>query len=177
MSIRRMMMARGASVDWESIARGMIDCVTEFEVGDLLPSWTSIPTYFFSGRKGLKSVTIPDSVTSLGNYAFADCSGLTSVTIPAATTSLGNYSFVRCTGLTSVTIPSSVTSIGAQAFYNCSGLTQIICEPTMPPTAGVYIFGGSTCNIYVPDGSVTAYKTANNWSTYANRIFSINDLS
>ncbi len=34
----------------------------------------------FSGRRGLKSVTIPDSVTSIGGGAFYYCTGLTSIT-------------------------------------------------------------------------------------------------
>ena len=84
-----------------------------------------IGNHAFSGRTGLTSIEIPNSVTSIGDYAFADCTGLTSVTIPNSVTSIGEGAFEYCSGLTSVTIPNSVTSIGNMAFWYCSGLTSI----------------------------------------------------
>ncbi|MBR1766300.1 MAG: leucine-rich repeat domain-containing protein, partial [Bacteroidales bacterium] len=84
----------------------------------------------FSGRSGLTSVTIPNSVTSIGNYAFRGCSGLTSVSIPNSVTSIESYAFYGCSGLTSVTIGNSVTSIENYAFRGCSGLTSVVFNAT-----------------------------------------------
>ncbi len=56
------------------------------------------------------------SVTKIGERAFNERRGLTSVTIPNSVTSIGDYAFSRCSGLTSVVIPESVTSIGYGAF-------------------------------------------------------------
>ena len=78
----------------------------------------------FAYCRGLKSITIPDSVTSIGEDAFYNCTGLTSVRLPDSVTSIGESAFYGCTGLTSVTIPDSVTSIGNYAFgyyYNSWG--------------------------------------------------------
>ncbi len=88
-------------------------------------SVTSIGNKAFTGCKGLKSVTIPNSVTSIGYMAFYNCEGLTSITIGNSVTSIGERAFVDCEGLTSVTIPNSVTSIGKDAFGSCSYLTSV----------------------------------------------------
>ena len=137
-------------------------------------SVTSIKNQAFAVCSGLTSVTIPNSVTSIGDYAFDGCSGLTSVTIPNSVTSIGGSAFRRCTGLTSVTIGNSVTSIGESAFYGCSGLTSVTIEAETPPTLGSDFLGSGPfsdaydCTIYVPCGTLDAYKTA--WSKYASRI-------
>ena len=113
--------------------------------------------------------TIPDGIESIAGSAFFGCSGLTSITIPNSITSIGNYAFCNCTGLTSVTIPDSVTSIGEGAFYNCTGLTSVTIEAETPPTLGSDVFYDiNNCPIYVPCGTLDAYKSA--WSDYADRI-------
>lgn len=132
-------------------------------------SVTSIGPGAFFGCSGLTSVTIPNSVTIIGNNAFRNCSGLTSVTIPNSVTSIGDYAFYGCSGLTSVTIGNSVTSIGSYAFYGCSSLTSVTIEAETPPTLGNSVFNSThNCPIYVPCGTLDAYKTA--WPAYASRI-------
>ena len=133
-------------------------------------SVTSIGDSAFNGCSSLSSVTIPNSVTSIGGYAFQNCGGLTSVTIPDSVTNIGNYAFRDCSGLTSVTIGSGVTSIGNSVFENCSGLTEVTVEATTPPTLGSRAFNSSVQVIYVPCESVSAYKAASRWSTYASII-------
>ncbi|MGN0226797.1 MAG: leucine-rich repeat domain-containing protein, partial [Paludibacteraceae bacterium] len=132
-------------------------------------SVTSIGERAFPSCTGLTSVTIPNSVTSIGESAFSNCSGLTSVTIGNSVTSIGDKAFRSCRGLTSVTIPNSVTSIGEEAFSWCSGLTSVTIEAETPPTLGSYAFDiTNNCPIYVPCGTLDAYKTA--WTDYASRI-------
>ena len=83
--------------------------------------------------------------------------------------------FMQCTSIVSVSIPNSVTNIGSNAFNACSGLQSITSLATTPPYLGYDAFYDITnnCPIYVPSESVEAYKTANNWSTYASRIQAI----
>ena len=133
---------------------------------------TSIGDGAFSFCNSLTSVTIPDSVTSIGVSAFYVCKGLTSVTIGSGVTTIGGSAFLRCSGLTSVTMSNSVTTIGDKAFRYCSGLTSVTVNATTPPTLGTNVFDNTNTNlkIYVPCSSVNAYKTATNWSTYADRI-------
>ena len=132
-------------------------------------SVTSIGNSTFSGCSSLTSVTIPNSVTSIGNRAFYGCSNLTSVTIPNSVTSIEEFTFSGCSSLTSVTISNSVTSIGNRAFYNCTGLTSVTVEAETPPTLSSSTFANTnSCPIYVPCGTLDAYKTA--WPEYASQI-------
>ncbi len=133
-------------------------------------SVTSIGEWAFESCISLTSVTIPGSVTSIGYEAFAWCTGLTSVTIPNSVTSIGEWAFEDCTGLTSVTIPNSVTSIGNGAFVYCYCLTSVTCFATRPPQLDYDVFIGvfsfTPCVLYVPAGSVSAYKSADQWKDF-----------
>ena len=158
---------------------------------------TLIGDYAFDSTSGYTSITIPSSVKTFGNYAFYRASSLNSVTIDYASnatlvgrqfsdlsitsltigsnpTSIGEGMFDNCTKLTTLVIPSNISSIGNYAFYNCSGLTSITVESTTPPTLGINAFYNTNdCPIYVPSGSVDAYKAASNWSNYSSRIQAI----
>ena len=77
--------------------------------------------------------------------------------------------FYQCSGLTSITIPNSVTSIGYMAFYLCSGLNLLKCDAVTPPSLGNYVFynvNKSTCNLVVPDQSISKYKAAEQWKDF-----------
>ena len=137
---------------------------------------TEIPSYAFSGCKGLTSVTILNSVTSVGDYAFSGCEGLTSVTIPDSVTSIGNEAFRGCSELTKITGPSSIvssvakqcgsnsfkviitsgTSIGDSAFSGCTGLTSVTI-PNSVTSVGSSAFSGCSrlTSITIPN-SVTS---------------------
>ena len=70
-------------------------------------------------------------------------------------------------------IPESVTSIGDYAFYECSNLTSIICKAVTPPTIeDSCTFGevDKSIPVYVPAGSVEAYKAAEYWNEFTNFV-------
>lgn len=159
-------------------------------------SVTSIGQYAFNGCSGLTSVTIPESVTSASHafystaltsatflngativdeYMFMYCQVLTSVTLPNSITTIGAFAFNSCKQLASITLPSSVTQIGQHVFESCSNLSEVIVEATVPPTLGpnVFRYCSNALAIYVPAASVDTYKTASNWSTWANKIQAI----
>ncbi|MBO5660854.1 MAG: leucine-rich repeat domain-containing protein, partial [Tidjanibacter sp.] len=98
--------------------------------------------------------------------------GLTEYTIPDGVTSIGKSAFYQCSSLASITMPNSVTSIGMTAFYQCSSLAEVYCKATTPPRGGYSMFGNNASGrkIYVPSGSVSAYKSASYWSNYADAI-------
>ena len=112
-------------------------------------------------------------VTSIGEYGLSDCA-FDNVTLPRVT-NIGDNAFSSCSALTSITISSSITLIGSFAFSGCYKLSSVTVEATTPPSLGNYVFSSTSSSlvIYVPSGSVETYKTANNWSTYADKIQAI----
>lgn len=98
----------------------------------------------------------------------------TSITIPESITIIGPLAFSHCTGLSSVEIPESVTVIGSSAFWDCNSLISITVLSQTPPSGGSEMFSTTnSCPIYVPAKSFEAYKTAQYWSDYADRIQAI----
>ena len=154
-------------------------------------SVTTISAGSFKGCCGLTSVTIPDSVTKIDYDAFNDCTRLTSVTIPNSVTSIGNGAFAGCKWLASFTIPNSVVEIGYDAFYNCTGLSLItignsvskigerafksctglkkVCSlNSVPPVIYESTFSFYDADLFVPQGCLSAYKSAKGWSNFSN---------
>ena len=179
----------GAFLDCDSLTSVNIpDSVTM--IGDCAFGWcysltsvnipdsvTTIGDDAFIYCSSLTSVNIPDSVTTIGIKAFYCCTSLTSVNIPDSVTTIGNSAFWACTSLTSVNIGDSVTTIGDYAFRSCNSLKRVYCKATTPPAlGGTYVFydNGSGRKIYVPAGSVNAYKSAEYWSEYASAIVGYN---
>lgn len=129
----------------------------------------------FGYCSSLKTVTLPNTVRLFADYAFEECPALTSINIPNSLTSVGAASFVDCTSLTTITIPASVNQIGGSAFQNCSGLTSIYVKNTDPTkiTLGGTVFDQvpvSTCKLYVPAGSESAYGNADQWKDFINIV-------
>ena len=143
------------------------DHLTTVKMGDNVEQ---IGNNAFQYCSALTSLTLSKSLTEIGWTAFTHCSSLTSVTIPDAVTFIGHYSFSECTGLTTLTIGSGVTEIGWSAFEGCPALTKVTCMATTPPTIDEYTFDAdvyAAATLYVPDGSVSAYQSAENWSRFA----------
>lgn len=75
-------------------------------------------------------------------------------------------------------VPVTVTSIGSSFMWRSYNIKMVICKPTTPPTLGSSAFDNLrnyAFKIYVPKNSVTAYKEASNWSTWASKIEAIPD--
>ena len=125
---------------------------------------------------GISEYTIPTGVTKIGYGAFKRFENLKSITIPEGVTLINNDAFYKCNGLESITIPSSVSTIGLGAFYACNNLMSVYCKPTTPPTISGGYNSVFTKNptIYVPNNSITAYKTAYGWSYHADNIVGYN---
>ena len=132
---------------------------------------TGIGNQTFYRCSALTSISIPDGVTSIGDHAFYDCSALTAITIPDNVTTIGRFCFSGCSGLKSIIIPNSVIRIGGRTFEKCGELKEITCLNPTPPTLDKSVFEGvstSTCVLKVPEGSVDAYKAADQWKEFMN---------
>jgi len=83
--------------------------------------------------------------------------------------SIGDIMFRGCTALTSINIPNSVNFIGDRTFYKCTALKTIIVLNAVPPRIYPSTFEGvdkSLVHLYVPEGSINAYKAAFSWKEF-----------
>jgi hypothetical protein len=121
------------------------------------------------------NVIMGNNITSIGDYAFYN-SALFRLALPNSLKTIGSSAFRRCMQLTELTLPESITYIGDYAFMS-SILNTLNCKATTPPSIGIEVFSGSNVYaIYVPDEAVDAYKNAEGWSAYADRIFAASEM-
>lgn len=142
-------------------------------------SVNSIGTYFIQYCYNNAFVFIPNTNSNLGSFTYYNNYALEKNNIPTSLTAIPDSFYYNCYSLPIVSIHSSVVSIAANAFYNCfSVLTYKIYATTPPALASTNAFTNinSICKIYVPDASLTAYKTATNWATYAQYIYPLSDI-
>lgn len=102
--------------------------------------------------------------------------GFTDSTIPSYVTWIGNQAFYDLDNLVSVTIPASVTDMETICFGACPALTTVTILATTPPTAHIssasnfFTLSDALTTITVPKGCGEAYKAADGWSAYADKI-------
>ena len=156
-------------------------------------------TGVFSGCYNLKKVEfiIPDVVQwggysnssfifSIWEKAFEGCINLETVIFPeTATVVYKGKTYNVCwfissrafstTGFSEFTLPANIGWIEAGILDWCDNLKSVYIEATTPPfilSDGINLF--ETCSnleaIYVPAASVDAYKAANGWKDYADKI-------
>lgn len=132
------------------------------------------------------NIVVPNGVTTITYNTFKSQKELTGLefgsdftTIGDASDDLGNGGIHSCQNLTKVIFGnniSSLTYIGTLCFGGCPSLNTIVIYATTPPNL-MDTSINNTCNIYVPDNSVNAYKTATNWNVYANNIKPLSEYS
>ena len=102
---------------------------------------------------------------------FACLYGLATVRLPRNLTTIGRYAFYDDSNLFTVEIPESVTEIDSYAFA-CPNLINIYCHGATPANiADETVFSEidkDQCTLYVPEGSVEAYRTAKYWKDFKN---------
>jgi hypothetical protein len=134
---------------------------------------SSTPTVAVSDDKDASgSVSIPETVTHNG--------------VEYKVTEISEGAFQNNTNLTEVKIPASITSIGPKAFAGCKNLQEITINIIVPINIAVIsaravtrtessnpVFEGvdmDKCILYVPEGSVDAYKAAPGWNDFKNIV-------
>lgn len=138
-----------------------------------LSSLFFIDEYTFRSCYALESVKISEKTTSIGYDAFGYCERLFSVVIPDGVESIGDNAFENC-GLRKLTLGKNVKTIGDNAFASCSDLMEIHSLAVEPPAYlrgspdGVLFSGKSNTYgiLYVPEGSVDAYRQADEWGNF-----------
>ena len=104
----------------------------------------------------------------IGNWAFYNCHQLQELNIPEGVTEIGNAAFYGCTYLEDLVLPSSLQTIGDNCFSLCSKLERIIVNAAIPPAieAKTFYEVDRSIPVYVPKGSLEAYKADTYWSEF-----------
>lgn len=150
---------------------------------------TSVGEKAFHRCSSLKEVVLPSSVERLGRSAFERCSSLTSVKLSGAISEIPHTAFYECVALDSLVIPEGVRELGEMAFCICTSLTTVSIPSTMermadlsmsfnslssiyvyketPPESVQYTpFDKYEAVLYVPVGSVEAYRKDAIWGNF-----------
>ena len=189
----------------EESFKSVIDNSLGLNVTKLPNGITSIRTYAFAECTRLKLSELPDTITSIGSHAFDNCANLALTKLPNNLTSMDLYSFYKCTKIAIKEIPAGVTKIPTYCFGQCKAITSLkmlgniieissqafylasnLKEVILPNITSIPILGNNAFSnteigykrgyIYVPDNLVESFKTATNWSTYANQIKAISEM-
>ena len=122
-------------------------------------------------NEALQEVILPDTVKSIEKDALSYCYSLEHIDLPPYLETLGQSAFLYCTALKSIVLPSTLKSIGIYAFEYDSSLESVTSLAPTPPAGSAEMFHYTgNCPIYVPAGSVDAYRSALYWREYASRI-------
>lgn len=163
------------------------------------PKINKLPNYCFERCVFSNNFILPSNITELGNYCFNQFKMLKTIDLSNVTilgkncfdgTSYNNplekvilcenlkkipsYCFRYCANVTEITIPKSVEEIEDAALQigSSSNKATITMESETPCTITATSFTKSSLNkIYVPKGTSATYKSATNWSTFADYIY------
>lgn len=139
----------------------------------VLPSgFTSTGTNSIETAYCLSRISLPKSHTTLGTSVLLTAPTLEKMYLSPDVTSLPKEVMSNFYSLETFIIPENVTSIGQTAFANSYSAKAFYFYPTTPPTLNTSAFANllTDCVFYVPNGKLTDYQTAQNWTSYASRM-------
>ena len=172
--------------------------LTSLSFPNLVYGWTgaNISSYAFASCKNLVTIDLPKA-KSFDDGVFDSCWKLKEVYFPSMTGSISNSLFMSCFSLEKAIFPSAVTEITADylyvaPFFRCSNLrTLVLKSTTLIELKNSEALIGNITNaqvalspnyqgdnpgyIYVPKALVEEYKTATNWSVFADKFRAIED--
>lgn len=133
----------------------------------------SLPTHdmYINGVR-ITDYKVADGVETI-NTCFHNCNSIESATIPNSVKKIVDYAFYNCTSLNTITLSSKLESIGYNAFAECPELRTIYSKNSAPAVIDNTTFPNSAymfATLYVPKGTLSAYKNADGWKNFANII-------
>lgn len=162
---------------------------------------TIIAMSAFQGCSLLESAELPAALSTVGIYVFKQCtllkkivnlentaivsfadefcsySGLTEITFPSGLQNTGFGVCKNCYSLVKAILGLEITTVGESAFQNCSSLKTLVIKAVAPPTlVNTNAIPPKIDAIYVPDESISAYRGAANWSSFASKIKGISEM-
>ena len=116
----------------------------------------------------LQELNLKDAqLYTIESLRFRDCKNLTYLVLPDVLQRIEKEAFYGCTGLTTISLPAGLEYIYA-AFPDCTGLTSIYANMPTPlhDANSFYGLDKSNCYLYVPKGSLDAYRQDWEWGNF-----------
>ena len=117
----------------------------------------------------LQELNLKDAqLYTIESLRFCDCKSLTSLVLPDVLQRIEKAAFSNCTGLTTISLPAGLEYMYG-AFDGNTGLTSIYANMPTPlqDAYSFYEVDKSNCILYVPEGSLAAYRQMeNDWGLF-----------
>lgn len=126
----------------------------------------------FNQSTDITSLVIPSTVRKEGKtYAVVGIDlknhnsqeKLVNISLPKTLRYIGNYAFAYLPSMQYLEIPENVTTMGTDIFYQSNNLKTLKMNAVVPPMVGSFS-GTDRRKVYVPDGSLHAYRLATPWN-------------
>ena len=117
----------------------------------------------------LETVVITDKETEISPNEFYGCTNLKNMTMGDGVETIGNWAFSGCSSLDYFQFGSGMKTIGEEAFSDCTAMTKLISNAEVPPICGIQALDDInkwTCELFIPDSSIDAYKAADQWKEF-----------
>ncbi len=151
-----------------------------------------LKSHAFRGCRNLKTIKFNDDLEEIQDNVFISCPKLTigklpknlrkigsnvfgwgvldtELTVPNLVTEIGADAFANMPKLETLTLGTNVKSLGDNLVRNCPNLKTLICLGKNPNIKGYLGDNLSLKKIFVPLGSLEAYKQSDSWKTYADQ--------
>ena len=162
--------------DWRAFKTVRIINANEknlFNNGAALLGSSSLPTHdLYINNNKIVNYSVVDGVHTI-NTCLRNCNSIETLSMPNSVKTIVNYACYGCTALNTITLSSKLESIGRNAFAECPELRTIYAKSIVPATIdastfpnGAYMFA----TLYIPKGTLTAYKNANIWKNFVNIV-------
>lgn len=168
----------------ESIGKNAFTSCKALSTIQIPESVQSLGERVFENCSGLTSATLPKGLKSIPAYLFLKCSALAEVVLPDSLEIIGGSAFKECASLTQISLPEGLSVLSGGAFDG-SGLKEMVLPSTLTQI-GDYALAGSVIHcpikepisvkypsrdarntmLYVPEGSVDAYRNASGWKDF-----------
>lgn len=123
----------------------------------------------FQGCTNLERITLPTGLKEIRGYYF-DGTAIPKLIVPEGVEIVGPAFVAGCQRLEYIEFPSTIKSIGGNLLYSSNATPAVVVKAATPPSFGGFGWFKDGTIIYVPDSSVTAYQTHDNWKSWASAI-------
>ena len=153
------------------------DIIETFDEFRFFTGITYINSSAFCWCHSLRRITLPPNIVKIRGSAFAD-TAIEKMIVNEGCEIVEGSLISGNKNCTLIDFPSTITSIGSRPNANGSNSLTVVCRAIIPPAfdgAWSYNNSGKPIAIYVPDASVSAYRTTTGWSNSSSIIHPLSE--